>query len=113
MGCGGGSFHQQCTVTSRNTELQWAGITWELHGHHTASGVQPCPGSPEHELWLREGFLDGLFPGLDSWAGSFQEAGMGKSQADLLKLPQDAEIRAAESQPEGSVDKTAQEAQCQ
>lgn len=35
---------------------------------------------------------------------------MGKSQADLLR---GTEIRAAESQPEGSVDKTAQGTQCQ
>lgn len=78
-----------------------------------ALGVRPCPGSPEHELWLRGGFPGGLFPGLGSWADSFQEAEMGKSQADLLRLPLDAEIQAAESQPKGSVDKTAQEAQHQ
>lgn len=35
---------------------------------------------------------------------------MRKSQADLLR---GTEIRAAESQPEGSVDKTAQDVQCQ
>lgn len=60
---------------------------------------------------LREGSPGGLFPGLGSWTGFFQEAGMGKSQADLLRLPQVTKIRAAESQPEGSTDKTSQEAQ--
>lgn len=61
---------------------------------------------------LRGGFPGGLFPGLGSWTGLFfQEAGMGKSQADLLRLPQVTKIRAAEFQPEGSTDKTSQEAQ--
>lgn len=36
---------------------------------------------------------------------------MGKSQADLLRLPQVTKFRAAEFQPEGATDKTSQEAQ--
>lgn len=82
------------------------GITWP-QGSHPAQGA--------HSMSCGSGkvFPSGLFPDLGSWAGSFQEAGMGKSRADLLRLPQGAEIRAAEIQPEGSVDKTAQEARCQ
>lgn len=107
MGCSGGGFHQQLIVASRRRELRRDGITWGLHGYHLPAGV---PGIPGQELWLREGFPGGLFPSLGSWAASFQEAGMGKSRRDLLRL-QDAKIRAAKSQPEGWVDKPAQEAQ--